>query len=192
MQVRLLALLVAVGAVVAMNGCGGLTDPGAQFENKDSTIAVYAVNGTPVTFPSALQLRFYTRVPVNASFGFDLAFDLNSVNDVVVYSVKSLANQLAGAHRVGMQTTTTSFDAATSAPTSGYVYDTSMVLPLGRTMFVDVIDPSACSPYSLRGQTIRAKLVVDSIAVPSRKIFLHVLTNQNCGFNSLAIGLPQD
>ena len=35
-------------AIVALQGCGGATDPVAQFENVTFSSAVFAINGTPI------------------------------------------------------------------------------------------------------------------------------------------------
>jgi len=62
---------------------------------------------------------------------------------------------------------------------------------VGRTLLVDVIDPN-CNQFSILGQDIRAKLVIDSVKAAARTIYVHFLVNQNCGFRSLVEGLPAD
>jgi len=191
MQVRLPAFLVAVAGVVAINACNS-TGIKAQFENIDHPDAVvYALNGTPSKFPAAIQFRSSSVVPVDASFLFDLAFDLDTAANVKVYTVRAVASQFASTHRVGLQTTTQTFAQVTRAPTTGYVYDSSLVVPVGRTMLVDVIDPN-CNQFSILGQNIHAKLVVDSVHATARTMYVHFLVNMNCGFRSLVEGLPAD
>jgi len=191
MQVRLPALLVAVAAVVAVDGCDS-TNIRAQLDNFDHPDAVvYALNGTPSRFPAAIQFRSNGIVPVDASFLFDVAFDLDSAANVKVYTVRAVASQFASAHRVGLQMTTQTFAEVTRSPTSGFTYDSSLVLPVGRTLLVDVLDQN-CSQFSLLGQDIRAKLVIDSVIAATKKIYVHFLANPNCGFRSLVEGLPAD
>jgi hypothetical protein len=192
MQVRLPALIVAVGAVVALNGCDS-TSIKAQFANVDSpNTVVYALNGTPATFPAALLFRGGSSNPVrvDANFLFDVAFDLNATGEVKVYTMRAVASQFVAGHRVGLLTDTTSFANVKFAPTSGYKYDSSMVVPVGRTVLVDVIEQS-CSPYLILGQNIHAKFVIDSVKATTRTIYVHFLANLNCGFTSLGEGLPE-
>jgi hypothetical protein len=191
MQVRLLALVVAVGAVVAIDGCGDPTAIKAQFNNIDTTRTVYALNGTPATVPAGLLIRTVQPVRVDANFAFDLAFDFNAAGDVVVYTVRAVASQLASSHRVGLLATSKTFDEATDAPTGGYAFDSSMVVPVGQTVLIDATDNS-CSQFSILGQDIRAKMVIDSAKVSTRTIFVHVLSNPNCGFRSLVRGEPKN
>ena len=191
MQVKLLALVLAVGAVVALDGCGDATAIKAQFNNIDTSRIVYALNGTPATVPAALLIRTVQPVRVDANFGFDVAFDFNAAGEVVVYTVRAVASQLASAHRVGLLPTSKTFDEATEAPTGGYVFDSSLVVPIGQTIFIDAIE-SSCSQFSILGQNIRAKMVIDSAKPATRTVFVHVLSNPNCGFKSLVRGEPKD
>lgn len=190
MQVRLPALIVAVGAVVAVNGCDS-TSIKAQFENVDTTAVVYAVNGTPPNFPAALLFRSGSSNPVrvDASFLFDVAFDLNAAGDVQVYTMRALASQFVPGHSVGLKVDTTTFVNVRTAPTTGYKFDSSMVVPVGRTILVNVIEQS-CSQFSILGQNLYAKFVIDSVQAPTRTIYVHFLANLNCGFVSLGEGVP--
>lgn len=191
MQLRLSAMLVAVGAVAALNGCGDPTSISARFDNIDTTRTVYALNGTPPNLPVAMLVRGAAPVRISASFDFDIAFDINPAGEVVVHPVRKLASQTAATHRVGMQLTTDQFDQVLEAPRTGYEYDSTKVLPMGQTMLIDVIDP-ACSIQSILGPNIRAKMVLDSVDLTRRAIYLHVLANPNCGFKSLVKGEPKD
>ena len=192
MKVKLLALCVAVLTVVALDGCGDPTAIQAQSENIDTTRTVYALNGTPSSLPSALNVHFASPVRLDAGFSFDLAFDLNGANEVLVYTVRAVGSQLVGGHRVGLQPSALTFAEATHAPTTGYVYDSLLTLPVGKLVFIDAIDGLNCSQFSLLGQNIRAKMVIDSVNTTSRSIYLHILSNTNCGFKSLVPGLPKD
>ena len=193
MKVRLFALLIAVGTVVAADGCGDPTAIRAQSENVETPVTVYAFNGTPAPVPTALRVLTATPVRMDGSFQFDLAFDLNAAGEVVVYTVRAVASELAPGHRVGLQATTVPFADVDRAPTSGYAYDSSMVVPVGRTVLIDAVDASGyCSVYSLLGTSIRAKMVVDSVNSSMRAIYLHLLASRTCGFRSLTPGLPKD
>ena len=193
MQVRILALIFAVGAVAAANGCGDPTAVKAQFDNQDvPNLTLYALNGTNASLPSAIQVRSLTTARVDANFNFDIAFDLDASGQVLVYPVKAVAAQFVAAHRVGLVASDKSFDESTRAPTSGYKYDSVAVAPIGKTFFVDIIDQTSCSVFSILGQNIRSKFMVDSAKLDTRQVFVHLFVNQNCGFRSLVKGTPKD
>lgn len=191
MHLRLPALLVAVTAIAAASGCDDATGIKAQFPNRDDTVLVYALNGTPATVPTALQIRTISPVRIDASYNFDLAFDINAAGEVIAYTPRAVGGELVNARRVGLQLPNQEYSTITTAPTGGYKYDSLLVLPVGKALLVDSFDPG-CSPYSLLGPNIRAKLVLDSVNLASRVIYLHALSNPNCGFRQLTPGTPKE
>jgi|SRR5688572_8966434 len=193
MQVRLSPLLVAVGAVAALTGCGDDNAFRAQFPNQLRSHTVYAMNGTPPTLPSALSVRLNNVARIDPTFGFDVAFDMDpgGGGEVRIHSTRSVAGELSPVNRVGFQFAASEFDEVTKSPGSGFKYDTAFSLPVGRTLMVDVIDGS-CSGFSFLGFNIRAKLIVDSVNTTTRAIYLRMLSNPNCGFISLVEGVPKE
>ncbi len=191
MHLRFPALLLAVGAV-AVASCQDSTGLGPRLPNSESHLAVFAINGTSPAAPTGLRVRPQVSIPIDASFSFEVAFDLNATGDsVVVYTVREIANQLVGVTRVGLQATSATFEQITEAPTGGFVYDSTLRVAVGGSILVDVIDPS-CQLESFSGFNIRAKMVVDSIDAVNRKLFLHMLTNRNCGLRNLEPGEPRN
>ena len=193
MQARIGKVCVVAGLVAAMAGCGD--DLGlAAFAVRDPVnLTVYALNGTAQTLPAGVELRGLTVVRVDPSWAFDLAFDLNASNEVVVHTVRSVSTELVSLPRIGMQTSTLTFDQLIDAPTSGFVYDSLLTVPIGKTVVVDKIDPS-CNRFggAFLGYNIRAKFVVDSISTSRRAVYVKMLSNPNCGFKSLEPGEPKD
>jgi hypothetical protein len=190
MNLRLPALLVAVGVVAALNGCGDATAIKAQFDTFDVHDTVYAMTGVSPLLPSGLLVRDVGPKRVDGNLNFDIAFDLDGSNNIVLYTQRRIISQLVQGHRVGLQTSAQSFDAVTHAPLSGYVYDSLLTVSLHQTVLIDVVDPT-CSVLSILGPNIKAKMVVDSISA-ARQIYIHVLVDPNCGFTSLAQGTPKD
>jgi len=185
MPPRLSALLIAVGAVAALASCGDLTSVKARFANRGGPLAVYALSGTPPTVVTAISVRgaFVTRV--GPDFGFDIAFDLTDTGTVKLLTARAIATQLVGTlNQVGLRTIGDPFDQVLEAPPSGFVRDSTLVVPIGRTVLIDILDFN-CQSEAILGLNIRAKMVVDSIHVAERKIFFRLLTNPNCGFKSL-------
>ncbi|MEK7402768.1 MAG: hypothetical protein AABZ80_10485 [Gemmatimonadota bacterium] len=184
------ALLVALAAIAAIGGCKDVTGPKAQFNNLEAKPTLYAMNGTAVTLPVALVVRSVTPVRIDATFIFDIAVDLDASGVVQVHSVSRVASELVATRRVGMQIGSESFVSTLKAPTGGYAYDTVMALPIGKTLLIDVLEQNCTS--SFLGANIRAKVGVDSVNTTTRAIYLHVLSNPNCGFRALNQGEPKD
>lgn len=193
MRERFIAFFaLAALAVTGLDACGDVTAVKAQLENVDrKDVLVYAMNGTDPALPAALLLRAVAAVPITSDFNFDVAFDINDTGAVVVRTVKAVASQFVPAHRVGLDTTATPFADVSSVRGSTFVYDSSLVVGVGQTVLIDVIDPS-CNVFSILGQNIRAKFMVDSVKVAQRRIYLHLFVDPNCGFRSLAPGVPKE
>lgn len=183
-------LLVAVVAIAAVSACDDSTGIRASSNNLEHSLQVYAMNGTPITLPAAISVRSGSAVRIDASFIFDLAFDINAAGLVQIFTQRMVASELALTHRVGLQTRVATFDEIIRAPTSGYVYDSLLTLSPGEVVLVDVLEGSCQG--SFLGANVRAKLRVDSANTSTRSIFLHVLVNPNCGFRSLVQGTPKD
>jgi hypothetical protein len=191
MKLRLLALLFAAGVVAALDGCGDPTDSQFRLDTReDSTLKLYSLNGTPPTLPSGIIVQTLQLVRIDASLVFDLTFDIKSADSVTVYTVGAIASQLAQPRRVGLQPTSVLFGEATRAPTTGYVYDSSLTVGLGRTVFVDIFAAGCAGGFV--APNVRAKLKIDSLDLSLRTVFLHVLSNPNCGFRTLVKGTPKD
>ena len=191
MYVRLPALLVAVIAVAAASGCDDATAIKAQFPTDTDTLTLFALNGSPATAPSALYIRTGSAIRVDPTFSFDIAFDIDAQGQVIVYTQRAVASQQVTGHPVGLQIRPETFEQLTKAPTGNFVYDSSKVLPVGQLLVVDVLDLS-CPQFSIMGQNIRAKLVVDSIVPSLRTIHVRMLSNPNCGFRDLIPGTPKE
>jgi hypothetical protein len=159
-------------------------------DNIENQFAVYAMNGTPATLPSGILVQEAIPVRIDANLGFDLAFDLKSADSVAVHTVAFVASQLAHPRRVGLKLAAGAFAEEMTAPTTGFVYDSTLAVGIGQTVFVDVFAGTCAG--SFLGQNIRGKLRVDSLDFTNRVIYLHVLSNPNCGFKSLVVGKPKD
>lgn len=190
---RIAKLCLAAGVVTAVTACDD--DLGlAAFAVRDPVaITVYAMNGSPQTLPTGIEIKLLQAVRIDASWVFDLAFDLDASNNVIVHTPKSISTELVSLPRVGLQTSTLTFAQLIDAPTSGFVYDSLLTVPIGQTIVVDKIDPT-CNQFggAFLGFNIRAKFVIDSVSTSRRAVYLTMLSNPNCGFRSLEPGEPKD
>jgi len=183
---------VAVVAVVALAtlavACGDLTRPKASTPNLQLDYAVYAMTGTPVGVTNAINF-LAGPARVDAAFSFDVALDLDSAGQIKVWPVRAVAGPLAGTipTRVGLQKVGGTFESVRSAPNSG-VYDTLKVqaIKTGEVVTAEILQQTSLAcVYSLQGSAMYAKFVVDSIDLPSRRLFVRHVVDSNCGFRGL-------
>ena len=190
---KIAKLCVAAGVVTAITACDD--DLGlAAFSVRDPVqITVYAMNGTAQSLPAGVEIKLLQAVRIDPSWAFDLAFDLDASNNVIVHTPRSVSTELVNLPRVGMQSSSLTFAQLIDAPTSGFVYDSLLTVPVGQTIVVDKVDPT-CNRFggAFLGFNIRAKFVIDSVITSRRAIYLTMLANPNCGFRSLEPGEPKD
>lgn len=186
-----LALGAAAVVAAAAVSCKDFTSVPASLSTLTDTGLVYAINGAPAGAPTAIHLYSGTLLPADASFIFDLAFDIDPSGSAVLMPMRVVSSGLASTHTVGLQRAAESFDGVTSAPKNGYHPDTAMVVQPGQVVVVQSQDPLVCG-VSLTGTTIHAKLEVTSIDVVNRQLKVHYTVDPNCGFRSFASGVPKD
>jgi hypothetical protein len=178
--------IAAVTLAAAIVACGDVTRPKATTANVELTYSLYPLTNAPAAVVNAVSF-FSGPTRADASFSFDVAFDVDPGGKVLVYPVRSLAGTLAGplATRVGLQLVPGSYESLREAPETGY--DTITVKPItaGQVVAVELIDQASgqCF-YSLGGQKTYAKFVVDSIGA-SRRLYLRSVLDLNCGYRSL-------
>jgi len=180
-------LLLAVAALPCILACGEPRRLPAQFAVFGDTLTVYALTGTDINLPTALNVGALALVRATGVFNYELAFDINAAGDAVIYPVALLAAEEAGVRRVGLQKVTGTFEELTSAPREGYVYDKALVAAPGQVI---AIEAGAACPYPYP-QVIFAKLVVDTVKVAERAIVFHAVTDPSCGFRSFLPGIPK-
>jgi len=186
----LLALATMTLAVAGV-ACGDLTGVPASLPTVTQTGSVYAINGAPVGAPTALHVFSGTLLAADASFFFDVAFDINASGSPVLLPQRTVATGLTSTHSVGLQKVNGDFDALTAAPKSGYHADSSIVVSLNQVVVIQSSDPNACG-VSLTGSTLYAKLVVTAVDRVTRQLTVLYTVDPNCGFVSFAPGLPKD
>lgn len=190
-------LAAATFAAAAMLACGDPNEPEALFENYADTLALFALNGAPRGAPTAIRIiagvggtpAVTTEVP----FDIDLAVDLDGQGRPRLYPVRAVASPLVfpARHQVGILRTTRAFDEITEAPDEGYVPDTAATVAVGEVVLIQSTDPAACNTFF--GGAVYAKMVIDSVHTATRRIYLRITADPNCGFQSLRVpGIPTD
>ena len=186
---RFVRIVLAVAVVPLAIACGEPTRLPAQGEVFSDTLTVYALSGTDVSFPTALNLGQLATVRASGVFDFEVAFDINAAGDVVVYPLALVAESQIGIRRIGLLEVDDSFAEVTSAPRSGYVYDQPVVLEEDGDVVVIESQVPCRYPYP---QLIFSKLVVDSVKVAERAIYIRAVTDPSCGFRSFLPGVPKN
>jgi len=178
--------VAAVTFAAAIVACGDATRPKATSANIELAYSLFPLTGAPVAVSNAVSfLAGPTRA--DASFSFDVAFDVDPGGKVLAYPVRSLAGTLAGAlgSRVGLQPVPGSYESLREAPETGYDTITVKTITPGQVVAVELIDQlSGQCFYSLGGQKTYAKFVVDSVNA-DRRLFLRSVIDLNCGYRSL-------
>jgi hypothetical protein len=186
-----LAVLATISVAVVLNACGDPTNLKASLPTALDTLSVFALTGTPPSYPSGLSIVAGQAVRVDGFAGFDVALDINSSGSAVVYPVKLVVASPGTARPVGLQKVTGLFETVLEAPSAGYKTDAEVVLAPGETLVIQSphngsgdICQFAISPY------LYAKITVDSVKLDSRILYLRMGIDPNCGFRSFADGLP--
>jgi hypothetical protein len=194
MNFRSLSPVVLVGilAVAACRGdaLGGLKP--TQGTETDSFV-VYALTGTPPTYPTTYVAAARNVGIMDGGGNFDIAFDIDAQGKVIVYPMRLVVSPITPFRDVGLQKGTGTFESITRAPGSGYLTDKSITLSPGEVVILQTsrntgndICIYGISPY------IFAKIGLDSVDLKDRSIFFKSTVNPNCGFRSFKAGIPTD
>jgi hypothetical protein len=183
--------VLAVGTVaVGTAACKALTDVPAGLSTVADSGIVYAINGAPAGAPTAVHFYTGSRTAADASFFFDVAFDIDGSGNVVLLPQRTVASQLTTTHQVGLQKSSQAYADINDAIKSGYRADTALVVSAGQTVLVQVQDP-ACA-VSIASTSIYAKLQVLSVDPVGRTMQVQYAADPNCGFLSFAPGVPKN
>ena len=186
---RVASAVAALAVFGSLAGCGDLTRPKAVYENFTDTLVLYSINGTPVDAPSGLWLSQRAAIPVNASFSFDLAFDIDAQGQARLYTVRAVAGGLSAAHTVGLLRATQGFDALTEAPQSGFTTDSSFTASKGDVFAVVATDAQCVTSFF--SNQMYSKVEILDVDPGNRTVKARFTVNPNCGYLSLApTGIP--
>jgi hypothetical protein len=186
-----LALIATMLVVTVLNACGNVANLTATLPTYTDTLSLWALSGTPPSYPSAISIPARQIVRVDGFAAFDIAFDIDGSGKTVVYPVKLVVATPGGSRPVGIQKLPRSFETVLAAPTTGFQTESSVVIAPGETVVVE-------SPHNGSGDlcqyalspNIYAKIAVDSVNLASRVIYLRMGFDPNCGFRSFATGIP--
>lgn len=186
--------LVIIGTLciaAGLSACGDPVNLKATRPTTTDTLTVYALAGTPPSFPSALSIVARQAVRVDGFGAFDVAFDINPAGQAVIYPLKLVVSLAGGARQIGLQKVAGPFDSVLTAPRTGYQADSALVAATGEVVVIEAQHNGSgdvcgfqLSPY------IYAKITIDSIDQQIRTLSFRLVTSLNCGFRSFATGIP--
>src|SRR3989441_1857691 len=117
---RFAARALAGAVVLALAACSEpLGLPAPALSNFVDTLSLFALEGTPLTTPSAYRLSGRQLVRTDQSADFDFAFNIDALNRPVLLPTGAVGLPQGS----GIQVATQGFDGLTVAPTGGYVLD---------------------------------------------------------------------
>lgn len=176
--------LLAV-AVVLLSACADDDLPEPNFENAVTTFTVGSLTSTPVIIPSAYSIPDNRVVRTDQSASFDFAYLRLDGRDLLVpLDAIGLGGRNANP---GLQRATLSFDLLVDPPSDGYITSDSLEVSVG-----DVIVARSRVACQGLGVPQYAKLQVTSINPAAGTLTFDAVANVNCGYRSLALGLPRN
>ena len=189
MHKRLSALLIAAGAIAALASCGDPTALKARLNNIEGEFSVHALNGSHPNTNNAIRVRSMSLVPATAQEAFDIAFDITDTGTVKIITTRALTTEnVPSTNRVGLRDSPERiFEEVIDPPRDLFIFDSLLVVPVGRVVLVDVLDLT-CASEAILGLNIKAKIRIDSIVLADRRIHMRMVSNPNCGFRELVPG----
>jgi hypothetical protein len=183
---RPLLALPLLGALATLAACGNSSGlPTAHIPNEVDTVSLAALDGTPITSPSAYNIQTVPpqRVRTDVTTAWDFAFNLDAAGKAVLLPTGALGL----GKQSGVLVSATPFGAIGDAPSNGYDDSTAVQVDSG-TVVVIRSRQTTCS----FGITVflYAKLQVLKIDPAARRLDFQILVNQNCGYRNLQPGIP--
>lgn len=193
MPLRRAFVALALVALPIMAAVGCSSDPYAPKAIEpvaSDTVRVVALNGTPPDAQSAIRLLFVQNTVPDFSETFDFALDIDA-NGKVVILPRSKVVTCTSICQLGVKVIpadSVAFDKLYDAPKSGYVYDSVMTVPVGATVAF-VTKDLYCRASNISTYDLYAKMVVDSVHMSDRSLFVRLVADPNCGFRGLVPGI---
>jgi hypothetical protein len=180
--------LFALLAMTALGGCGNpLSLAPPRFENQVDTVRIWAATQTPVHLASGYAITFRQVVRLDQVSAFDFLYDVDRAGRRIFLPFEAVAHTGRLTGNPGLQATPTPFEAITEAQQLGYLTTDTIPLAVDQVFYArSVVDPN-CG----LGIPYYAKLKVLGFDDSDRSVQFEILNNINCGYRSLAIGLPE-
>lgn len=187
-MLRVSPRLTAVGALIGMAlaaACSNtLGPPAAASANAVDTVTLFTLSDTAVATPSAYDIELNQKVRTDMVSTFDFAVNVVS-GQAELFPTGALVGM---ARASALQYSGQTFDQVLTAPGSGWNDSTALSVSVGTVVLVRS-RAITCS----YGATVfeYAKLQVLAVDTLARQVNFQILTNTNCGYRDLQLGIPK-
>jgi hypothetical protein len=186
-----LAVLATICVAAILSACGDPTSLKATLGNFDDTLTVFALSGTPPSYPSGVSIVARQAVRVDGFAAFDFAVDIDANGNVVLLPVNLVVSSIGGPRHVGLQKVPGAFDDVLEAPKTGYDTTSAVVLGPGEVAVIESTHNGASDVCGFAlSPNLYAKIGFDSLNLVSRTVHVKMVFDPNCGFRSFAPGIP--
>jgi hypothetical protein len=189
-----LALIAMLSTMVGLGACRDPIELQATEPTLTDTLTVYALSGTPPGYPTALSLLSRSPIAVTGFGGFDIAFDIDEANRILVHAARRVVSFGGQIPQVGLQIVPGTFESVIAAPVSGYKVDSTIVASIGDVIVLQAVhnngEGDICT-FAL-DPNLYAKISIDSVFLATRTIVFRFGYDPNCGYRSFAPGIPTD
>ena len=175
---------LAFAALAAVTGCSDLNLPDPAFANAVDTVTLGSATSPPVHLASAYSIPDNRVVRTDQSSAFDFVY-LRAGGRRLLVPLAALGLGARSANP-GLQQSTVGFDALVDPPNDGYVTSDSLAVAVG-----DVV-VARSRVVCFLGVPQYAKLEVLGFDDAAGTMRFRVVANVNCGYRSLALGLPDE
>jgi hypothetical protein len=187
----LVALALVALPLAAAVGCSSDPyAPKALYAVSIDTLRVLALNGTAAEAQSGVRLLTAQSTVPDFSESFDFALDIGADGKVLLLP-RSKVVTCTSICQLGIKvvpTDSVEFDKLYDAPKGGYTYDSVTTVPVGATIAF-VTKDLFCQPSNISTYDLYAKMIVDSVRMSDRSLFVRVVSDPNCGFRGLVPGI---
>lgn len=174
--------LVSVALVLVSATCSDpFALPPAREVNVVDTLVLFALDGTPIGLPSALNLPRAELVRTDRTADFDVALNFDAEGPVLLPT-----GVLGYSDRSAFRSMTVGFDDVAVAPTEGYRDDAPVRVAAGDVLILRS-RPVPCFGSRL---FIYGKVEILDVDPAARTVRFQILVNRNCGYRSLEPGRP--
>ena len=187
-MLRLGSVLVLIAFVLVAACSDPNAIPRAYLENDTATVTLASLERGLVTQPTAYSLSLASAVRTwEAGTNFDFVFSMDAQDRTAFLPLASLGLSTTAAVKPGLLKTTTAWDAMTKAPLNGYVTLDSVPIAEQDRFYLR----TAVSTCVGLGVPLYGKLQILDIDTAAATVKFLVLSDQNCGYRGLALGVPK-
>jgi hypothetical protein len=187
---RFVGTLTLGTCLVTATACSDPLAAKATLAVQTDTLVAFALSGTPPAFPAGLNTVFRTVVRVDSDHNYDVAFDVDAQSNVRLIPVQLMGGATTAGLRVGLQKSTQTYEALTKAPSTGFIYDSVVVVKPGEAVAIEVTSSDQCAFFF--SNLLFSKIGIDSVNLATRQVYFQTTHDPNCGFRSFLPGVPKN